>query len=207
MPADNLQSLLTDIRACRHCRDAPGGAALPHAPRPVIQASAAARLCIAGQAPGTRVHETGLPFNDPSGDRLRGWMGIDREAFYDPARLAIVPMGFCFPGQDARGADLPPRAECRSLWHDRVFAALPNLSLILVIGIYAQAYHLGDRRHGSLTETVRAWRQILDQPSCPRCLPLPHPSWRNNAWLKRNPWFEADLLPVLRHEVAYLIVE
>ncbi len=202
---DDLARLLDEVRACRACVEAPKGTVLPHQPRPVVQASASARLCIAGQAPGTRVQATGIPFNDPSGDRLRDWLGVDRKVFYDPHRLAIVPMGFCFPGLDAKGSDLPPRRECRALWHDRLFAAMPKVELILAIGQYAQAYHLGRSRKGSLTETVSHWREILDDERRPRILPLPHPSWRNNAWLKKHPWFETELLPVLRAEVARLI--
>jgi len=205
MSASDLDRLLKNIRACKLCADKPTGAPLPHEPRPVIQAARSARLCICGQAPGTRVHQTGIPFNDPSGDRLRDWMGIDREAFYDADRLAIVPMGFCFPGQDARGGDLPPRRECRAAWHDGVFDALPNLELILVIGQYAKAYHLPDLKKASLTETVRTGSDILNSSRRPRVLPLPHPSWRNNTWLKRNPWFESDILPILRSEVAALM--
>lgn len=177
-------------------------------PRPVLQVSSTARLCVCGQAPGTRVHKSGRPFTDPSGDRLRDWMGIGEDVFYDAGRLAIVPMGFCFPGLDAKGGDLPPRAECRRTWHDRLFEAMPQLELILVIGQYAQAYHLGGARKTSLTETVAGWRGYLEAaraPGKPAILPLPHPSWRNNAWLKRNPWFAEDLLPVLQREVARLI--
>ncbi len=196
--------LAATIAACRICRDAPLRAPLPHAPRPVLHLSATARLCISGQAPGTRVHASGLPFDDPSGDRLRAWMGIGRDIFYDTDKLAIVPMGFCFPGQDDRGADLPPRPECRAAWHDRVFAAMPQLELILAIGQYAHAYQLGPERGRSLTATVRDWRRIFGQERRPRLLPLPHPSWRNTAWLKRNPWFEAEILPVLRRQVALL---
>lgn len=198
-----LQQLVEAIRACRLCVEAPAGPPLPHEPRPVTRLSSTARLAVCGQAPGTRVHATGIPFNDPSGDRLRDWMGIGRETFYDTSRIAVVPMGFCFPGQDARGADMPPRPECRAAWHDRVFAAMPQLELVLAIGQYAQAYHLG-RRRTSLTETVRNWRAIWESERRPRVLPLPHPSWRNTGWLKRNPWFEAEVLPVLRAEVARL---
>lgn len=181
---------------------------MPHAPRPVLQVSSKARLCICGQAPGTRVHQSGRPFTDPSGDRLRSWMGIGEDVFYDPDRLTIVPMGFCFPGLDAKGGDLPPRKECRDLWHDRLFAQLPQIELVLVIGLYAQAYHLGAARRKSLTDTVADWRVFFEASGGrdkPAVIPLPHPSWRNNAWLKRNPWFESDLLPVLRAEVARLI--
>ncbi|MEL7028085.1 MAG: uracil-DNA glycosylase family protein [Pseudomonadota bacterium] len=186
--ARRLGRLLSEIRACRHCAEA-----LPHEPRPVLRASATARLAIVGQAPGTRVHASGKPFTDPSGDRLRSWMGIDEAAFYDETRIAIVPMGFCFPGLDAKGGDLPPRKECAPLWHERVFEQLNDLQCVLLVGSYAQRRYLGSR---NLTQTVRAWREA------PRpYLPTPHPSWRNNAWLKRNPWFERELLPELRARV------
>ncbi|WP_201240873.1 uracil-DNA glycosylase family protein [Rhodobium orientis] len=199
-----MEALARGVTNCRICRDAPDGPPLPHEPRPVVRLSRTARLAICGQAPGTRVHATGLPFNDPSGDRLRDWMGIDREIFYDVSRLAIVPMGFCFPGQDAKGGDLPPRRECVSAWHDRLFAAMPQLELVLAIGQYAQAYHLGPLRRRSMTETVAAWREIMAGSSKPAILPLPHPSWRNTGWLKKNQWFEAEILPILRAEVARL---
>jgi uracil-DNA glycosylase len=190
------------LRACRLCRDAPVyGAPLPQEPRPIVQGSAAARLCIASQAPGTRAHRSGVPFMDPSGVRLRAWLGLDEAAFYDARRVAIVPMGACFPGLDAKGGDRPPRKECAERWRAELFAGLPDLDLILVIGQYAQAWHLG-RAEGGLTGTVSRWREVLDAPRRPRVLPLPHPSWRNNGWLKANPWFEADLLPVLKAEVA-----
>ncbi|MGQ0742548.1 MAG: uracil-DNA glycosylase family protein [Alphaproteobacteria bacterium] len=186
-----LPALLREVRACRIC--APH---LAHEPRPVVRLSLTARICVAGQAPGIRVHETGLPFNDPSGDRLREWMGVDRETFYDESRIAIVPMGFCFPGYDGHGGDLPPRPECVRNWHDRLFAAAPEFTLVLAIGAYAQRYHLGNRAKRSVHETVCAWRQYGQ-----RLMPLPHPSWRNNAWLKRNSWFARELLPVLRRRV------
>ncbi|WP_084539830.1 uracil-DNA glycosylase family protein [Azorhizobium doebereinerae] len=208
--ATPLGRLLADIRACRICQDAPRGAPLPHAPRPVLRAASTARILVASQAPGTRVHLTGLTFNDASGDRLRQWMGVTREVFYDTARIAIVPMGFCFPGQDAAGGDLPPRRECAPAWHDRLFAALPAFDLILAIGRPAQLYHL--RRLGraaqigaSLTETVANWRQVRGAASTPKVYALPHPSWRNTGWLKRNPWFENDLLPELRADIARAI--
>ena len=162
-------------------------------------------MLIAGQAPGTRVHASGLPFTDPSGERLRDWMGIGPEVFYDPARIAILPMGLCFPGLDAKGGDLPPRKECRKTWHDRILAAMPQVRLVLAIGQYAQAYHLGPLRRSGLTQTVAAWREILAETSArsgPEILPLPHPSWRNNAWLKRHPWFESDLLVDLRRRIV-----
>lgn len=164
-----------------------------------------ARLCIASQAPGTRAHASGVPFMDPSGVRLRHWLGLDEAAFYDAARVAIVPMGACFPGLDAHGGDLPPRRECAPTWRARVFERLPDLDLVLVIGLHAQRWHLGKEAAGGLTATVRRWREVLAEPRRPRCLPLPHPSWRNSAWLKRNAWFEAELLPVLRAEVAALM--
>lgn len=202
----SLQALLRDLRHCRLCRDAPlHGHALPHEPRPVIQASATARLCIAGQAPGTRVHASGRPFTDPSGERLRHWLSLGEAEFYDERRIAILPMGHCFPGLDAKGGDLPPRRECAPAWRARLFAAMPKIELVLAIGRYAQAWHLGANAPASLTETVADWRAILALPRRPRILPLPHPSWRNSGWLKRNPWFEAELLPVLRVEVRRLL--
>ncbi|MEC9472291.1 MULTISPECIES: uracil-DNA glycosylase family protein [Stappiaceae] len=201
-----LDRLAADVRSCRICVEKPEKSALPHEPRPVLQVSGTARLCVCGQAPGTRVHQSGRPFTDPSGDRLRNWMGIDEDIFYDAGKLAIVPMGFCFPGLDAKGGDLPPRTECRKAWHDRLFAAMPQIELVLVIGQYAQAYHLGSNRQKSLTETVSNWRQHFarQMDGKPAVLPLPHPSWRNNAWLRKNPWFETELLPVLRGEVQRL---
>jgi uracil-DNA glycosylase len=202
-----LELLLSDLEKCRICRDLPRfGAALPHEPRPVIQAAANAKILIAGQAPGTRVHATGKPFTDPSGVRLRQWLGVDEAVFYDPARIAIVPMGHCFPGLDAKGGDLPPRRECAPEWRAKILNQLPNLELALLIGQYAQGWHLETgERGGGLTSTVRNWRQILETLGKMRRIPLPHPSWRNNGWLKANPWFEAELLPVLRFHVARLI--
>ena len=189
-----LDELLAAIRACRVC-----ARELPHDPRPVLQVSATARILICGQAPGTRVHATGLPFNDPSGDRLRDWLGLERERFYDARRVAIVPMGFCYPGRDAEGGDLPPRGECAPLWQARGRAELPTVELTLLVGRYAKGWHLGPRAKASLGETVRAWRDYL-----PRYLPLPHPSWRNSLWLKRNPWFADEVLPYVRGEVRRL---
>lgn len=198
---DELPALLEAIRACRRCIEAPVGKPLPHAPRPVIRATATARLLVCGQAPGTRVHAAGIPFLDPSGDRLRDWMGVAPEEFYDEARVAIVPMGFCFPGLDASGSDLPPRRECAPIWRDRVLAALPRIELALLVGRYAMAWHLGAKAARSVTQTVTGWREVLAHSSAPALLPLPHPSWRNNAWIRRHPWFEAELLPVLRERV------
>jgi len=194
--------LAARIRACVHC-----AAALPHAPRPVLRVSATARLLVASQAPGNLVNQTGIPFNDPSGERLRDWMGVDRETFYDVARIAIAPMGFCFPGNDAAGGDLPPRPECRALWHDALFAAMPRVETVLAIGRYAQDYHFRRLGHAlpksaSVSQTVARWRDFQD--ARPLIFPLPHPSWRNTGWLKKNPWFEAEVLPALRAEVKRL---
>lgn len=194
---DSFDQVLAEVGACRHCAARFAETATAHAPRPVLRASATAPVLIAGQAPGARVHASGLPFDDPSGDRLRDWMGIGREVFYDTARIAIVPMAFCFPGYDAKGADLPPPKVCAELWRERVLGQLPDARLVLLVGQYAQAWHLGARRKRTLTETVRAWRDYG-----PRQIPLPHPSWRNTAWLKRNPWFEDEVLPWLRAEVS-----
>ena len=198
-----IARLAQRIEACRVCCDSPATTVLPHEPRPVVRLSSTARILIAGQAPGIRVHRSGLPFDDPSGDRLRDWMGLDRDAFYDSACLAIVPMGFCFPGWDATGGDLPPRRECKATWHDEIFATL-RLDTIVMIGAYAQDYHL--RRLGyarpkgeGMTGLVRRWRDFAS--ATPLLIPLPHPSWRNSGWLKRNPWFEVEVLPILRARV------
>lgn len=200
-----LDALLAEIRACRICRDAPKGAPLAHEPRPVIRAAASARLAVCAQAPGVRVHASGTPFTDPSGDRLRRWMGVTDAEFYDTRRVAIIPMGFCYPGQDAAGGDLPPRKECAKRWRERVFCELDRLELVLVVGLYAQRWHLRERADGGLTRTVARWREILEAPGRPRFLPLPHPSWRNNAWVKRHPWFEEELVPRLRAEVRAIL--
>ena len=183
-----LASTMAEARACTVC-----SAHLPLGPRPVLRASASSRLLIVGQAPGTKVHETGIPWNDPSGDRLRDWLGLDRDAFYDERRIAIMPMGFCYPGVDRNGGDKPPRPECAPLWHDRLLALMPGIELTLLVGMYAQRRYLGRGRRRTLTETVRDWRDYL-----PDYLPLPHPSWRNTAWLRKNPWFEAEIVPFLR---------
>jgi uracil-DNA glycosylase len=187
-----IDNLLAEIRACRIC-----AAQLPLGPRPVLQASASSRLLIVSQAPGRKVHDTGVPFNDASGERLRDWLGIDRDTFYDASRIAIVPMGFCFPGT-GRGGDLPPRPECAPTWHPRLLPLLKQVRLTLAIGQYAQAGLLGERRGRTLTDTVLAWREHL---AC-GVLPLPHPSPRNRLWLARNPWFDAEVLPLLREHVA-----
>ncbi len=203
---EDLDALAAQISACRHCAQA--SRPLPHAPRPVFRISSTARLLLASQAPGNLVNQTGIPFNDPSGERLRDWMGVGRETFYDVSRIAIAPMGFCFPGNDAAGGDLPPRPECRELWHDRLFAALPQVETVLAIGRYAQEYHFARLGHAlqkgaSVSQTVARWREF--QGATPLIVPLPHPSWRNSGWLKKNPWFETDVLPALRAEVARLV--
>lgn len=179
------------VRACRLCE-----AHLPLGPRPVFRVSPTARLLIIGQAPGTRVHETGIPWNDRSGDRLREWLGMDRESFYDVSRIAIVPTGLCYPGRAPGGGDLPPRPECAPTWHPVLLSLLPAVRLTLLVGSHAQAHALGRRRKPTMTETVRAFAEYL-----PEVLPLPHPSWRTTAWQRRNPWFESELLPVLRETV------
>jgi len=189
---NTVDSMLARIRQCRLCAES-----LPMGPRPVVQASATSRVLIVSQAPGRRVHETGIPFNDPSGKRLRQWMGVDETTFYDPSKLAIVPMGFCFPGTGKSG-DLPPRPECAPTWHPNLLPLLNQVRLTLVIGQYAQAGLLGKRRGRTLTDTVRAWRDFLDDGY----LPLPHPSPRNQMWLRRNPWFSEELLPVLQQRIA-----
>jgi len=184
-----------EARACDRC-----AADLPLGPRPVFRISATARLLIVGQAPGTKVHESGIPWNDASGARLRDWLQLDRDTFYDESRIAIVPMGFCYPGVDARGGDRPPRPECAPLWHPKLLPLMPAIELTLLVGLYAQRRYLGKQRQASLTETVHAFRDYG-----PAYMPLPHPSWRNTAWLKKNPWFERDLLPVLRRRVRKLV--
>lgn len=190
---NKLTQLLVQVRECRQC-----AAHLPLGPRPVLRAHADARVLIVGQAPGTRVHASGVPWNDPSGDRLRTWMGVNREAFYDEHLFAIIPMGFCYPGK-GRSGDLPPRPECAPLWHHRLLGQLPKLRLTLLVGQYAQRYYLGSDAKKTLTETVLAWRDYQ-----PRFLPLPHPSPRNTLWLRRNPWFEAEVVPALRDKLLRL---
>lgn len=190
---ESLSSLLREVRACRICE-----AHLPLGPRPLLQVSPAARVLIAGQAPGARTHESGIPFDDASGQRLREWLGIGPEVFYDPRCIAILPMGFCYPGK-GRSGDLPPRPECAPAWRDALLDHLPEVELTLVIGRYAHDHHL--RGAGpTLTATVKAWREYW-----PGILPLPHPSPRNNPWLRKNPWFEQELLPALRSRVGQLI--
>jgi uracil-DNA glycosylase len=191
---DDLKTLLTDIRGCRHC-----AAHLKDGCRPVLQASSSAKILIVGQAPGRRVHESGIPFDDPSGDRLRQWMGVDRAVFYNPELINIVPMGFCYPGTGKSG-DLPPRSECAELWRRPLMDALPACALTLVIGKYAIDWHIGKDQKKTLTETVKNW-----QAYWPAKLVLPHPSPRNNIWLKRNSWFEAEIIPHLQERVAKLL--
>lgn len=190
----DLDALLAQVRACCVCE-----AHLPLGPRPVLRAATSARLLIVGQAPGIRVHATGLSFDDSSGDTLRRWLDVDRDTFYDETRIAIIPAGFCYPGKGRHG-DLPPRPECAPLWHPRLRALMPALELTVLVGAYAQAYYLGQRRKGTLAETTRAWRAYL-----PEFLPTPHPSPRNKLWLKRNPWFEAEVVPELRARAHRLI--
>jgi len=192
--ASPLDHLLADIRACTVCADQ-----LPLGPRPVAQASETARILIVGQAPGTKVHATGLPFNDPSGDRLRDWMGIDRATFYDASKIAILPAGLCYPGRGKSG-DLPPMPGCAERWHPRLRPLLPNLRLTVLIGAYAQAYYLGDTRHKTLAETVAHFADYD-----PAFLPTPHPSPRNRLWLRKHPWFEQDVVPILKRRVAALL--
>jgi uracil-DNA glycosylase len=186
---------IAEIRACTLC--APD---LPLGPRPVLRGRPSARLLIISQAPGTRVHETGLSFNDRSGDRLRAWLGLDRETFYDETRIAIAPMGFCYPGRDGKGGDLPPRRECAPRWHARWLAFLPAVELTLLVGSYAISYYVPGARAGSMTNVIARWRDFL-----PEVFVLPHPSWRTTRWLRDNPWFESEALPELRARVAAAI--
>ncbi|GMV11587.1 MAG: hypothetical protein AMXMBFR55_33210 [Gemmatimonadota bacterium] len=190
----SLEALLAAVRACRACE-----AHLPLGPNPVLQAGATARLLIVGQAPGLRVHRSGVPWDDASGVRLRDWMGVTPATFYDASKVAIIPMGYCYPGRGASG-DLPPRRECAELWLDKLLARLPRVEVTLLVGQYAQRHFLGNRRKGSLTETVMAWREYG-----PGHVPLPHPSPRNQPWFARHPWFAHELLPSLRERVQRLL--
>jgi uracil-DNA glycosylase len=193
MKPENLDRLVKEIRACTLCK--------PYLePRPIIHVSKTAKLCIASQAPGLVVHKTGISFNDASGDRLRDWMGVTRDEFYDEKRIALTGMAFCFPGYDKNGSDLPPRKECAATWRVRLFNALPQFETILLVGSYAQTWHLGDRVKSNMTETVRAWREYT-----PQFIPMPHPSWRNTGWLKKNPWYADELLPYVRRRVRRLL--
>ncbi len=188
---DSLDIAAAEARACTACRD------LPLGPRPILRVSTTARLLIASQAPGTKVHASGTPWTDESGKRLRGWLGLTAEEFYDGRRVAILPMGLCYPGRNPQGGDLPPRPECAGLWRPRLLGLMPQLQLTLLVGSYAQADALGP---GTMTERVRAWRSVL-----PRYFPLPHPSWRTGIWERRNPWFVSEVLPALRAEVARVL--
>jgi len=190
-----LKKLLIAIEDCKICEDH-----LPCGPRPVLQADSKAKILVAGQTPGRKVHETGIPFNDPSGERLRKWMGIDKNIFYDSSKIAIIPMGFCYPGSGKSG-DLPPRAECAEEWREMLLNRLPRIRLTLLIGQYAQRYHLGSKQKKNLTETVKAWREFLQDGM----IPLPHPSPRNNIWLRKNEWFETDVLSTLQSKVRGLV--
>lgn len=195
MAAEAYEAVKREARACRVCQPA-----LPHPCRPVLTGQASARIRIVGQAPGTRVQKSGMPFTDPSGERLRGWMGVTADEFYDETLFAITPMGFCFPGLDAKGGDKPPRRECAPLWQYRCGAALPGVELTLLIGAHAQRFHLEDRAGRTLTETVLRWRNYW-----PQFAALPHPSWRNNRWLTKNPWFENEVIPALRTRIRSIL--
>jgi uracil-DNA glycosylase len=190
--ASSLDAVAAEARACVHC-----AAHLPLGPRPVFRVSATARLLIIGQAPGTKVHATGVPWNDPSGERLRGWLMMDREQFYDTSRIAIVPMGFCYPGRLPNGGDAPPRPECAPLWQTKLLSAMPAIRLSLLVGGYALTHFLGK---GPMTDRVRAYRDYL-----PMYFPLPHPSWRTTGWERNNPWFQAEALPALREAVTAVL--
>jgi uracil-DNA glycosylase len=190
-----LDSLLKAVRGCRACE-----AHLPLGPRPVLRAGKTARILVVGQAPGVRVHTTGIPWGDPSGERLRAWMGVNTDVFYDESRIAIIPMGYCYPGR-GNGGDMPPRRECASLWLDHLLAKLPQIELTLLIGQYAQRHFLASRRKPSLAETAKAWREYA-----PQYIPLPHPSPRNQPWFKRHAWFEEQLVPMLQSRIKTLLV-
>ncbi|MDP1840886.1 MAG: uracil-DNA glycosylase family protein [Reyranella sp.] len=190
-----LKGLLREVRACAICE-----AELPFGPRPVVRLASSARLLIISQAPGKKVHETGIAWNDASGDRLRDWLGVDRSIFYDEARVAILPMGFCYPGVEEAGGDKPPRPECAPRWHARLLRHLPDVRLTLLVGQYAQRHYLRSTRKGSMTETVRAFPEYG-----PQFLPLPHPSWRSVAWMRKHPWFEQTIIPHLRSVVRPLM--
>lgn len=198
MPSSRLSALLSEVRACTLCAHD-----LPRGPRPVVQAGRRARILVVGQAPGTKVHVTGIPFNDPSGDRLRAWMGIDRDTFYDADQIALLPMAFCYPGRGKSG-DLPPPPRCAQTWRAKLMRELPNIELTILLGQYAQAWHLpadeSASRGKTLTDTVLAWRQFI-----PEQVPMPHPSPRNNLWLRRNPWFEIEVIPWLQRRVKKLL--
>ncbi len=190
-----LDHLMSEIAACTLC-----AAHLPLGPRPVVRGSVTSRILIIGQAPGTKVHETGIPWNDPSGDRLRDWLGVTPEDFYDDRLFAIMPMGFCYPGRNPKGGDNPPRPECAPAWHDQLRQHFKNVELTLLVGSYAQAKYLATSRYKTMTETVRNWRDYG-----PDIIPTPHPSWRTTGWLKKNPWFDAEIQPHLRMRTSALL--
>lgn len=190
-----LEAVLSDFRACRACQGQ-----LPHTPRPVIHVFAETKLLICGQAPGRRVHESGLPFTDASGERLRDWLGVDYETFYADRRIGVAAQAFCYPGTAPMGGDYPPPRRCAELWRSALLAQLPRVELTLLVGGYAQAWALGDRAGPNMTKTVQAWRD-----HAPAVLPLPHPSWRNTAWLRKNPWFEEEVLPYLQARVRGIL--
>ena len=190
-----LEALLGEIRACRACADD-----LPHDPRPVVMVGPETKILICGQAPGRRVHESGVPFTDPSGDRLRQWMGVDSETFYGRPEIGVAAMAFCFPGTNPKGGDYPPPPRCATLWRAQLLAALPQVELVLLVGGYAQTWALKDRAKANMTETVRTWRDYG-----PNLLPTPHPSWRNTAWLRKNPWFDGEVTPYLRQRVHHIL--
>ena len=193
--SETIETFFREIRACTYCAEN-----LPMGPRPVVRGSASARVCIIGQAPGVRVHRSGVPWDDPSGKRLRGWLGVNDHTFYGETRFAINPIGFCYPGTMENGGDYPPRKECAPLWHAPVIDALENVELTLLVGSYAQAYYLGKSHRKTMTETVRSWRDYG-----PDILPTPHPSWRTTGWQKKNPWFDDEILPEIRRRVKALI--
>lgn len=188
---ETLPALLARVRRCAVCAQH-----LPLGPRPVVCAATSAKVLIIGQAPGTKVHETGIPWNDPSGERLRDWLGLSADAFYNTANIAIVPTGFCYPGRDPKGGDMPPRPECAPLWHGPIFSHLKSVELTLLVGMYAQKAVLGPKMHRTMTETIRAWQSFQ-----PNILPLPHPSWRTLHWARKNPWFETEVLPALKTRI------
>lgn len=190
-----LEAVLSDIRACQACQGQ-----LPHTPRPVIRVFAETQLLICGQAPGRRVHESGLPFTDRSGERLRDWLGVDYETFYTDRRIGVAAQAFCYPGTSPKGGDYPPPRRCAELWRSALLAQLPRVELTLLVGGYAQVWALGDRAGSNMTQTVQGWRD-----HAPAVLPLPHPSWRNTAWLRKNPWFEDEVLPYLRDRVRGIL--
>ncbi len=194
-PAGRLTGLLEEIAACRAC-----AGHLPHEPRPVVMVGPRTRLLVCGQAPGRRVHESGRPFTDASGERLRDWMGVDAQTFYGDGRIGVAAQAFCFPGTNPKGGDFPPPPRCAELWRDRLLQALPAVEMTLLVGGHAQLWALGARMKPTMTETVRAWREYA-----PAVLPLPHPSWRNTAWLRREPWFEREVVPELRRRVAAIL--